>query len=93
MGGLALIWPQAILIAFLIGGPAIALTRYVSLGSIVGTIVAGLVVIVIGLVTFTDQATPYVFYGLAVPLFIVASHRDNIGRLLRGTERKLGEKA
>jgi acyl phosphate:glycerol-3-phosphate acyltransferase len=91
MGGLVLLWPQAFLVAFLIGGIALALTRYVSLGSITGTIIAGLAVIAI--VIYADQSTAYVFYGLLLPLFIVVSHRDNIVRLLRGTERKLGEKA
>ena len=91
MGSLVLILPWVALVPLVLGAATIALTRYVSLGSIIGTVAAGLVVI--GLVIFADQPTAYLYYGLLVPLFIVVSHRDNIQRLLDGTERKLGEKA
>ena len=88
MGGLVGIWPQVALVGILFGAVAIAATRYVSLGSITGTVVSGLVVI--GLVIFAGQPSAYLFYGLVVPLIILVAHRDNIERLMRGTERKLG---
>ena len=91
MGGLVLLLPWVALVPLVFGPITIALTRYVSLGSIVGTVAAGLAVI--GLVLFAGQPTEYLYYGLLVPLFILVSHRDNIQRLLQGTERKLGEKA
>ena len=91
MGGLALILPWVALVPLVFGAATVALTRYVSLGSIVGTVAAGLAVV--GLVLFAGQPTAYLYYGLLVPLFILVSHRDNIQRLLDGTERKLGEKA
>jgi glycerol-3-phosphate acyltransferase PlsY len=90
MGGLVLIWPLAALVATILGAIAIATTRYVSLGSITGTLTAGLVVI--GIVVFAGQSPAYLVYALIVPLFIVVSHRGNIARLLSGTERKLGER-
>ncbi len=96
MGGLVLIWPLAALCALILGGVAIIATRYVSLGSLTGTLVAGAVGI--SIVLFANQspaylAPAYLLYALVVPLFIVVSHRGNIARLLSGTERKLGEKA
>jgi len=91
MGGLAVIQPEIALFGFLVGALAIAATRYVSLGSITGTVSAG--AIGIALVVFAGYPPAYFLYGLLVPLFIVVSHRDNIERLLSGTERKLGEKA
>ena len=91
IGGAALLVPPAALVAVLSAGVAIAVTRYVSLGSILGTILSGLTAI--ALAAYADQPTAHLFYGLIVPLFIVISHRDNIERLLRGTERKLGERA
>lgn len=90
-GGLLVIWFPAALAAAIVALLTIALTRYVSLGSIVGTLISA--VMIVGLVVVGGQPSAYVFYGLAAPLFIIVSHRDNIARLREGTERKLGEKA
>lgn len=90
-GGLLVIWFPAALAAAIVASLTIALTRYVSLGSILGTLISG--VMIVGLVVVGGQPPAYVFYGLAAPLFIIVSHRDNIARLRQGTERKLGEKA
>lgn len=65
----------------------VGLTRFVSLASILASL-----------------AFPFIYLGgggltavaavaLAVSALIVVRHRANIGRLFRGTERKLGEKA
>jgi glycerol-3-phosphate acyltransferase PlsY len=35
----------------------------------------------------------YVIYAMICAIFIYVVHRDNISRLVSGTERKLGEKA
>ena len=69
----------------------VALTRYVSLGSIAAA--AG-TVIVMAVFTALDRA-PFeylIFIGIAVAL-IVFQHRENVARLLAGTENKLGQKA
>jgi glycerol-3-phosphate acyltransferase PlsY len=91
MGGLVMIWPLAALVALILGAIAILVTRYVSLGSLTGTLTAGALGLV--LVLFVNHSPAYLMYALVVPLFIVVSHRGNIARLLSGTERKLGEKA
>jgi glycerol-3-phosphate acyltransferase PlsY len=91
VGGLAMLWPQAALFGSLCGLLAIALTRYVSLGSLVATVTAALAMV--ALVMSAGQSPAYLIYALVVPLFIVVAHRGNIARLLQGTERKLGEKA
>ena len=62
----------------------VALTRYVSLGSIVG---AGVLALVLQVTAFN---TPMAWVGTAVSLFVVFTHRDNIRRLLRGEERRIG---
>jgi glycerol-3-phosphate acyltransferase PlsY len=72
------------------GAIAIAVSRYVSLGSIVGTSVAG--VLLCGLAVMTGEPA-WALWGVLVAGFIVVAHRDNIERLLAGTERKLGERA
>ena len=65
----------------------IALTRYISLGSL--TMLASFLVLMC--CKFWGQWVPCVF---AATLFVLAAvrHRANIGRLLKGTENKLGAK-
>jgi glycerol-3-phosphate acyltransferase PlsY len=91
LGSLLVLSPPAALGATVVGAIAIALTRYVSLGSILG-VVTGSVLLV---ARRRKQGGPpaHTFFGLVVGLFIVAAHHDNIGRLLRGTERRLGQRA
>ncbi|MCC7370503.1 MAG: glycerol-3-phosphate 1-O-acyltransferase PlsY [Chloroflexi bacterium] len=86
-GGLLVLSPEAFAIALVCGVAMVVLTRYMSLGSLVGTAVSGATVIVQAL--FFDGPTPYLLYGTALPAFLFWAHRDNIQRLLSGTERKL----
>lgn len=86
-GGLLLMSFPAFLGALVCAVAAVALTRYVSVGSLVGTVVAS--AIVIGLVVLDDASFAYLVYGTLLPGFIILAHRDNIHRLLNGTERKL----
>lgn len=65
---------------------AVGLTRYVSLGSIVGSLAVPAALAALG------QPAPVLGVSLAVAALIVFQHRGNIGRLLKGTERKLGER-
>ena len=68
----------------------IALWRFVSLGSIVGsltTMVCGIVFLFMGWIN-----VPTLIYMLAAPALVILLHYDNIGRLLARTERKIGQK-
>ncbi|MFC1902756.1 glycerol-3-phosphate 1-O-acyltransferase PlsY [Chloroflexota bacterium] len=69
----------------------ICLTRYVSLGSIVGLV--GIYTILVPLTIMNGLPIEYLFYALVGTVLIIVMHRDNIVRLVSGTERKLGEKA
>jgi glycerol-3-phosphate acyltransferase PlsY len=82
--------PILMLIAFAIGAVLVAVTRYVSLGSVVGAALAGLLMCWLAVNT-GDPA--WAVWGVLMSGFIIASHKDNIERLLAGTERKLGERA
>ncbi len=65
----------------------IGLTRYVSLGSIVGSLA-------FPVIHFAAGGPPVVAaVALAIAALIVVRHRSNIRRLLAGTEHKFGEKA
>jgi acyl phosphate:glycerol-3-phosphate acyltransferase len=76
-------------IAFLVSAgvfvATVALTRYISLGSILGavTFAATLAVLSPG-----GIASPTFMFGALVALLVVARHKQNIGRLLRGEERR-----
>ncbi len=65
----------------------VALTRYVSLGSILGSLAFPAVFLVAG------GRKDVAIVAAALALLIVLRHRANIGRLVEGTERKLGERA
>ena len=66
---------------------AVGLTRFVSLGSILAALAFPIVYRLGG---GPAGATAVLF---AVSALVVFQHRSNIGRLVRGSERKLGERA
>ncbi len=70
--------------------PVVLLTRYVSLGSILGVaaVFAGFVVAMVSY----DLPTPHFVFALIIGPLIIGMHRDNIVRLLRGTERRIGQR-
>jgi glycerol-3-phosphate acyltransferase PlsY len=63
----------------------VAMTRYVSLGSLVGA-----VVLPVALLLQQRAFTPLVIVSVAVGAFVFWTHRENIGRLRRGEERRVG---
>ena len=77
--------PLAGLCAVLAFAVVVAITRYVSLGSLVGA-----VVLPIAILAQAREVTPLVLVSLGIALFVFYTHRDNIGRLLRGEERRIG---
>ena len=94
---LALVWPAAI-IGTIVGILIIALTRYVSLGSLLGTVTCvGIMVAfaALGLAPPFLEVVPFVIGPLALVggAIIIYAHRDNIQRLIRGTERRFGQPA
>ncbi|MGE0058448.1 MAG: glycerol-3-phosphate 1-O-acyltransferase PlsY [Dehalococcoidia bacterium] len=81
--------PLAALIVVPVMVVCVGATRYVSLGSITAAFTAG--VVFLALAALNQQSWAY---GVAAALgaaLIIALHHDNIGRLLAGTERKLGK--
>ena len=65
-------------------------SRYVSLASIVGSLSA---VVAMAVFLGLDRVPwQYLVYIVVVVALIIYQHRDNIGRLLSGTESKLGQK-
>jgi glycerol-3-phosphate acyltransferase PlsY len=90
LGALFILAPVAGLIAATLGAVLIILTRYVSLGSMVGAASGGIVLCLLALLGL--EPLPYLLYGSAAAAFIIVSHRDNISRIASGTERRIGER-
>jgi glycerol-3-phosphate acyltransferase PlsY len=95
-GLLAIYWPAA-----LVGGGLMLLigfwTKYMSLGSIIGAVAAFIMTMSLSILEI-NFGKPYppieaVIYTMLCAIFIYVMHRDNVARLMTGTERKIGEKA
>lgn len=86
-GGLLVLQPLVAIGILPIFGGVIAASRYSSLGSLTASAVAGLVIAALALAGSLPPA--YLAYAVAGPALIWYFHADNIGRLLRGEERKI----
>jgi acyl phosphate:glycerol-3-phosphate acyltransferase len=92
-GAILVISPLTFLIAMITTLSTIAISRYVSLGSIVG----GLTSMICGIIFYFAGQTagvhlPQLVYLIVGPALVITLHHDNIGRLLAGKERKIGQK-
>ena len=87
VGTMLVIQPVAVLLAAPVFIGAILLTRYVSLGSLLGS-AAMVPAMLLVLLLVPGTPLPYVIYSAVGAAFIWLAHADNIDRLLHGTERK-----
>lgn len=87
VGTMLVIQPIAVLLATPVFVVVILLTRYVSLGSLLGS-AAMFPVMLLFLLVVPTTPLPYVIYSAVGAAFIWLAHADNIDRLLHGTERK-----
>ena len=86
-GAMLAMLPQVVLLSALVAVPLVFLSRYVSLGSVAGAVVVPLSTLI--LVLFFDAPWPYLVYAALGAALIIGKHRDNIERLISGTERRL----
>jgi glycerol-3-phosphate acyltransferase PlsY len=97
-GAILVTSPLTILIAAVTTISTMAISRYVSLGSIVGALTSIICGIVFYFVSrdnptfFGHVSLPQMILLVVVPGLVILFHYDNIGRLLAGNERKLGQK-
>ncbi len=91
-GAILVLSPVAAVLT-LIGLAIALLTRYVSLGSMIGAAlgVVGLIVLAIANVPidFVNAPIEYLVFGIPAVALILFSHRENMTRLLKGTENRL----
>ncbi len=86
VGGMAAVSVWVVLLAAPVFFGVIWVTRYVSLGSLLGTLTGGLVSVGFVALGWLDAAwLVYTIPGVAI---IWYAHRDNIARLMAGTERR-----
>lgn len=88
LGAFLAIDPITALIALCLGVFTIALGRFVSLGSLVGALA-----MLLAHLHGNHTTLPTALLTLTMFLLAMVRHHENIGRLARGVERRLGEKA
>jgi glycerol-3-phosphate acyltransferase PlsY len=88
---LPMCWPVAIISGLIMIFVAL-ISKYMSLGSITGAIFAFIILILFYVLSIGSVEYEYLIYALIGAIFIIVMHRDNISRLVNGTERRLGEK-
>lgn len=92
IGVLILVSWQAFAVVVLITLPVVLLTRKMSLGSIVGSIV--LPFATFGMASLLNQnALAPTVYAIIFALIVIVAHRSNIKRLLAGTEKPVFPKS
>jgi acyl phosphate:glycerol-3-phosphate acyltransferase len=98
LGAFVLLFPKAMLVSLILFVVSVAVSRYVSLGSILATLAFP-----IGALFLQDSAHLHMDRSWPVNwvaftpvclacLLVVAKHHQNIGRLIAGTENRLGSK-
>jgi glycerol-3-phosphate acyltransferase PlsY len=87
LGVLFVYTPEAALLTVIIWIAVVALTRYSSLAAIVSF---GLLPVNVTLFDPRDQKR--LFFTILITLLIFIRHKDNIRRLVKGTESKIGER-
>jgi acyl phosphate:glycerol-3-phosphate acyltransferase len=88
VGTMLVIQPLAVLIATPVFVLAIIVTRYVSLGSLLGSASIAVAMLIFWAVANGPISFAYPLYALAGAGLVWLAHADNIDRLLHGTERK-----
>jgi glycerol-3-phosphate acyltransferase PlsY len=79
--------PMQVLLVLVVFAIVVAISRYISLGSIIGTAAFPLLVYLM-----KHPPMPIVWGAAIGALVIIVMHRGNIGRLMKGTENKVGSK-
>ncbi len=90
LGALLALSPRALVAGAVVGLPTIAATRLVSLGSLLGS-AAGAGALAAE-VAQGRAPRGHLAFAVGGAAFLYYTHRDNIERLLAGTERRFGER-
>lgn len=83
LGLLLYMLPLSAAAGFAVWLVVVLLTRYVSLGSILAAVVAA------ASAWYFQYPAPYAVFGTIACMFVIIRHKDNIKRLINGTESKI----
>lgn len=78
--------PLMVLVIVAAGVTLIAVTRYVSLGSLSGIVIFPIAMII------TQKPFEYITMSIILSVMAVYRHRNNISKLIKGNESKIGQK-
>lgn len=84
MGVFLALAPIPFLITFAVSALIIGVTRYVSAGSIIGSILLPIMVYI-----FYPDRVFFIIFTIVLGILVIVRHRSNIVRLLKGQEHKL----
>lgn len=87
LGVMIVLLPLAAAVALVVFVLVVSLTRYISLGSMLGALSLCAVLAVERFVLLKPVASIYLFLSFAFVIVVFFTHRGNIVRLIRGTER------
>lgn len=87
LGAYALLAFKPALLSLAVFLIAIAISRYVSLGSLLAVLTFPAFAFLL------KEEIQVVYFGIVLLILVAFMHRENIARLIKGTERKIGEKA
>ena len=90
LGVLLIINWQVGLICLVFALVIMALTRMVSLGSILAAVLFPVLTVFINQNYLVDGN--YIIFGIIIATFVIFNHRENVKRLLKGEENKLSFK-
>ena len=90
-GAILALTPTALGLGAAVGVPLLLITRIMSFSVLLGATVAALAMALFA--TFGPEPDAYRGFAVAAWVLLVAAHRDNVQRLLTGTERVLGRPA
>jgi glycerol-3-phosphate acyltransferase PlsY len=85
-GALLAISPVVGIVAAIVWGVVVGITRYASLGSLLAVATVPLAM------GWRREPTPHLVFGLVTLIFAVYRHRANIARLFAGTELKITDR-
>lgn len=84
-GVLLVLAPRAFAVALVVFVLAVTITRYISVGSILGSVAFALA---LAFLTPGGVRSPTFVFGALIAVLVILRHRDNLGRLARGEERR-----
>ncbi len=92
LGVIAATFPMTVIGCIIVFAIIVYLTKYVSLGSMLGALAFPVQIAFNAWNTNPNQNPYYLGFASALFLILVFTHRHNIQRLMKGTENKIGAK-